>query len=77
METQLEISQELFEKLLEAKDDFNEQMESKLEMQEEITVDDVYNGMMTLLNILIEAKPELMDVVELHYDDDDDSEETA
>ena len=75
METQLEISKELFEKLLKAKDDFNEQMEAKEEVQEEITVDDVYNGMMTLLNILIEAKPELMDIVGLYYDDD--SEETA
>lgn len=76
METQLEISQELFEKLLKAKDDFNEQMECKIETgQEEISVDDVYNGMMNLLNILIEAKPELGDIVNSYYEDN--SEETA
>ena len=74
METQLEISKELFEKLLKAKDDFSEQMEAKEEMQEAISVDDVYNGMMTLLNILIEAKPELMDIVNEYYED---GEETA
>lgn len=75
METQLEISQELFEKLLKAKDDFNEQMEAKEEMQEAIEVDDVYNGMMTLLNILIGAKPELQNIVNNYYEDN--SEETA
>lgn len=28
----------------------------------------VYNGMMTLLNILIEAKPELMNIVDAYYE---------
>lgn len=76
METKLEISKELFEKLLKAKDDFNEQIECKIETgQEDISIDDVYNGMMTLLNILIEAKPELNDIVMSYYEND--SEETA
>lgn len=69
METQLEISKELFEKLLKAKDEISDQIECKIEMgQEEISIDDVYNGMMTLLNILIEVKPELMDIVEAYYE---------
>lgn len=69
METQLEISKELFEKLLKAKDEISDQIECKIETgQEEIGVDDVYNGMMTLLNILIEAKPELMNIVEAYYE---------
>ena len=61
------ISKELFERLLKAKDDYDEQMDEKVECLEEIDKDDVYNGMMLLLNIMIDEQPELQDIVNDYY----------
>lgn len=67
----LELKQALtdcFKAMLDDKDKQVEAMDAKIEMQEEIDEDDVYNGMMLMINHMIKYMPELQDVVNEHYE---------
>ena len=74
----LELKQALidcFKAMLDDKDKQVEAMDAKVEMQEEIDEDesdeeedDVYNGMMLMINHMIKYMPELQDVVNKHYE---------
>ena len=57
-----------FKAMLNSKDEQVEVMDAKVEMQEEIDEDDVYNGMMLMINHMIKYMPELQDVVNEHYE---------
>ena len=67
---ELKLKQEIismFKSMLKAKDEVDEEMEAKEKAQEEIDKEDVYNGMMTLLNTMVEKLPWLQDVVNEYY----------
>lgn len=67
----LELKQALtdcFKAMLDDKDKQVEAMAAKVEMQEEIDEDDVYDSMMLMINHMIKYMPELQDVVNEHYD---------
>lgn len=56
-----------FKVMLKGKDEHDETMDKKIELQEEIDKDDVYNGMMLMLNCMITYMPWLQDVVNEYY----------
>ena len=67
----LELKQALidcFKAMLDDKDKQVEAMDAKVEMQEEIDEDDVYDSMMLMINHMIKYMPELQDVVNEHYE---------
>ena len=67
----LELKQALidcFKAMLDDKDKQVEAMDAKIEMQEEIDEDDVYDSMMLMINHMIKYMPELQDVVNEHYE---------
>lgn len=67
----LELKQALtdcFKAMLDDKDKQVEAMAAKVEMQEEIDEDDVYDSMMLMINHMIKYMPELQDVVNEHYE---------
>ena len=73
----LELKQVLtncFTVMLKGKDETDEQMDAKIEVQEEIDKDDVYNGMMLMLNCMIAYMPWLQDVVNEYYETDETNE---
>ena len=73
----LELKQVLtncFKVMLTGKDEQAEAMAAKVEMQEEIDEDDVYNGMMLMLNCMITYMPWLHDVVNEYYETDETNE---
>ena len=73
----LELKQVLtncFKVMLAGKDEQAEAMSAKVEMQEEIDEDDVYNGMMLMLNCMIAYMPWLQDVVNEYYETDETNE---
>ena len=73
----LELKQVLtncFKVMLAGKDEQAEAMSAKVEMQEEIDEDDVYNGMMLMLNCMITYMPWLQDVVNEYYEIDETNE---
>ena len=57
-----------FKAMLDSKDEQVEVMDAKVEMQEEIDEDDVYDSMMLMINHMIKYMPELQDVVNEHYE---------
>ena len=57
-----------FKAMLDSKDEQVEVMDAKVEMQEEIDEDDVYDSMMLMINNMIKYMPELQDVVNEHYE---------
>ena len=57
-----------FKAMLDDKDKQAEAIDAKVEMQEEINEDDVYNSMMLMINNMIKYMPELQDVVNEHYE---------
>ena len=57
-----------FKAMLDDKDEQVEAMAAKVEMQEEIDEDDVYDSMMLMINHMIKYMPELQDVVNKHYE---------
>ena len=57
-----------FKAMLDDKDKQAEAIDAKVEMQEEINEDDVYNSMMLMINDMIKYMPELQDVVNEHYE---------
>lgn len=57
----------MFKVMLHGKDEHDETMDKKIELQEEIDKDDVYNGMMLMLNCMITYMPWLQDVVNEYY----------
>lgn len=57
-----------FKAMLDDKDKQVEAMNAKVEMQEELNEDDVYNSMMLMINHMIKYMPELQDVVNEHYE---------
>ena len=57
-----------FKAMLDSKDEQVEAIDAKVEMQEEIDEDDVYDSMMLMLNHMIKYMPELQDVVNEHYE---------
>ena len=57
-----------FKAMLDDKDKQVEAMAAKVEMQEEIDEDDVYDSMMLMINHMIKYMPELQDVVNQHYE---------
>ena len=54
--------------MLAGKDEQAEAMSAKVEMQEEIDEDDVYDSMMLMINNMLKYMPELQDVVNKHYE---------
>ena len=67
----LELKQALtdcFKAMLDDKDKQVEAMAAKVEMQEEIDEDDVYDSMMLMINHMIKYMPELQDIVNEHYE---------
>ena len=67
----LELKQALtdcFKAMLDDKDKQVEVMDAKVEMQEEIDEDDVYDSMMLMINHMIKYMPELQDIVNEHYE---------
>lgn len=73
----LELKQVLincFKVMLAGKDEQAEAMDAKVEMQEKIDEDDVYNGMMLMLNCMITYMPWLQDVVNEYYETDETNE---
>ena len=56
-----------FKAMLDDKDKQVEAMDAKIEMQEKISEDDIYNSMMLMINNMIKYMPELQDVVNEHY----------
>ena len=54
--------------MLHGKDEHDDTMDKKIELQEEIDKDDVYNGMMLMLNCMITYMPWLQDVVDEYYE---------
>lgn len=67
----LELKQTLtdcFKAMLDDKDKQVEAMAAKVEMQEEIDEDDVYDSMMLMINHMIKYMPELQDIVNEHYE---------
>lgn len=58
----------MFKEMLTSKDETDELMDNKIDCLEEIDKDDVYNGMMYLLNIMIAYMPWLQDAVNEHYE---------
>lgn len=57
----------MFKVMLTSKDETDKLMDNKIDCLEEIDKDDVYNGMMNLLNCMIAYMPWLQDVVNEYY----------
>lgn len=73
----LELKQVLtncFKVMLAGKDEQAEAMDAKIELQEKIDEDDVYNGMMLMLNCMITYMSWLQDVVNEYYETDETNE---
>ena len=60
-----------FKVMLKGKDEHEDAMDAKIEVQEEIDTDDVHNGMMLMLNCMISYMPWLQDTVNEYYESEE------